>query len=154
MKVELVKQKVSNEYGEDYRYKILNMTPCCGRIEHAKEIGVINPSDFYEYFGDEGIPGVAICWKEHQWSYGEEFEDDYAEQIKYCPFCGSPILVDIVKWEDVTERVSILEKEVDNLRKRYNRSGSIKKREELNVEMNKLQKEIDHYFSFGVYREN
>ena len=151
MKVELIKQTFDNHIS--YKYKPFKW--CC----HKSEINplmhlVYEYPECTEHEEESGMPEVCVslCYSEivHDWE--DEWQNDYYYKMAYCPFCGEPIEISIVAEEDVSKVVSELEKEREQMWKKYNKTDSKKKSEELRKIVYDLDDKINYFYELAEYR--
>lgn len=167
MKIELIKQTFKDEDGYSqigYKYKPFEF--CCERMEHNPlvKLSSVDSDDWcYRYECDEEDCINCNAAKNHPCMTLEEvveirsYEDEWTEAhnypIDYCPFCGESIEVSIVKEEDVTEAYHNLEKERKEMYNKRNKTDSIKKRQELEKIVRKLDNELNSFYNLEEYKE-
>ena len=145
MKIELIRQRFNGTGG----YKYNPFSYCCNKIKDNPRIVFNEETGSYEDIS----PVFAIWYSETESSWGDEWENDYYYKINYCPFCGEPIEVSVVGEEDVDEQYKALEKQRDNLYKKYHKTDSKKKSEELYKAINEIDSQIDWFYKLDEYRE-
>lgn len=89
---------------KDVSYKILEVHKCCQKLIYNNGYIDIN-REFDESGNDDDYYTVKIHRDEICNTFGEDFYHKYYETINYCPFCGSPILIDIVSTIDKNKRI-------------------------------------------------
>lgn len=112
MKVKLIKQKYNNKIA----YKILETNYCCKAIKNIPIIDVFNEKDSFDN-DDDFIPSVMINETISEYHDDLNWIEDHYYRIKYCPFCGAKIELNLEKEEDVSENFNKLIKERDKLKK-------------------------------------
>ena len=83
----------------------------------------------------------------------DEWENDYYYKISHCPFCGKPIEITVVGEEDMDEYHKVLSKQRDELWKKYNRTDSKKKSEELRKQVQELDDQINWLYHLAEYKK-
>lgn len=137
MKIEVSKWIFDNTHS----YKIKSLTKCCDEIMNSN---VITLADDYENDDDTDY---SVKLREVNYQY-DNYEGDYYdyvtyESIKYCPFCGKRIDIDIVEILDKNEKYLPLKKTRDELWNKYKKTDSIKKSNKLQQEVRELDEKIN-----------
>lgn len=123
-------------------YKIIQAEKCCDKILNSQVV-VLN--DEYEN-GDDTDYSVKLQKYEHYWDYEDEIEDYTYEPIKYCPFCGEEIEIEIVNTVDKNEEYPELKNKRKELWDKYKNTDSIKELQSLKPIINSLDKEINEMY--------
>jgi hypothetical protein len=145
MFVEVVKQNFRDSRG----YKVLHKDWCCEELKNNPTIDLYD-----EYFDDEiDLPQMAIHEAVTEYSYEDEFTEDYFYPIKFCPFCGKAIRIIVAKEEDVTEEFNRLVEQREALYKKYINIRGIKKRIELRDKLDGLDMDINYFYNLCDYKE-
>ena len=129
-------------------YRDTNIATCCGRMEKSPCI-ILNNS--YDAMAKQSSYSVKLIETESHSDYegGFDTDEDYYK-IDYCPFCGSRIIVEIVKQEDKTALYVELKNKRDEMWKECQMTDSKSKAEDLRQDVRRLDKEIeDFYMSEG-----
>lgn len=150
MKIELIKQKFNSTRG--YKYKPFSW--CCDKIQE-------NPCIVFsdEIYTDDDIdnectfPSFALWYSEVIKDWDDEYEEDTYYKINYCPFCGEPIEISVVGEEDIDECYKVLSKQRDELWKKYKRTDSKKKSEELRKQVRELDDKINWFYHLAEYKK-
>lgn len=127
-------------------YKILDIEKCCNEIINSKNISINTEYDENEtYVGDNPEYSVKIVRAEERWDGedGYSYFDNYYETIKFCPFCGQEIFIEVVNEVDKTEEYKPLREERDVLWKKCWKTDSKKKESELRKQVNELDNRIN-----------
>lgn len=172
MKIELIKQTFVDEYGSSetsFKYKPIKW--CCEKIEHNPLIN-IGIDENYGYdesncscngdcedcdidcddTNDENrMPSVTLKYTTTITSYEDTWTECNYYRIDYCPFCGEPIEVSIVKEEDVSDIYQKLNKEKDEVWNEIEKTDSIKKQNELHKISQILSRQIHYFDSLAEY---
>lgn len=119
---------------DDINYKILELEKCCDKLINSKNI------DLYADYYDDYDYSVNLIREERD--YDEYSEFDY-EKIKFCPFCGELIIIEIVNEVDKTNEYKILKEERDISWKKCCKTDSKKKEGELRQRVWELDKNIN-----------
>lgn len=162
MKIEVIKQIVD----DTEIYKIKKMEYCCQKLKRNPMIKLFNeyienaychhcnvPDDFdckdceLQEEADEYGKRLSMMIQEKD-TYPEPWEDGYITDyryypIQYCPHCGKPIEIEIVKEEDVTDQYRNLIKQRNIIQNKIRSTDSKKKEEELRKESNIIAKKLD-----------
>ena len=172
MKIKVVEQIIRKDGYEDVIHKYLPFEYCCEKLKHTKYIELT----------DELISYCSICKEEDRYdcenncdliederrvsmsfyyddTYPEPWEDYYNTDtyfipLDYCPFCGDKIEVEIVKRENITDKYLELDREYEEIHKKWMKCDSIKRRTALDEERNKCIKKMNELKAFGEYQEN
>lgn len=83
-----------------------------------------------------------------------DWEDTYYYPIKYCPFCGEKIEVEVLESIDKTKEVEKINSMIEELRKKVNSCDSKKKCASLNKEIKALYALSDYYYTTGEIDDN
>ena len=92
-----------------------------------------------------------MCHTEVYRDWEDEYEQDTYYKINYCPFCGEPIETSVVGEEDVDNYYKSLRKQREELWKKYNKTDSKKKAQELYEQVHKLDNQIDWLYRLTEY---
>lgn len=167
MRIELIKQIL----GEDVSYKYKPFKYCCDKLKDMPYISLENEfvsnnvCNKCEIGNCDNCPNnvddlgykVAMMFR-YDDTHPEPWEDydttdTYYFPIKFCPFCGEPIEVAIIKEEDKTELINNLFKQLDDLRKKCSRTDSKKREVELREQICGIDNVINELNSIGEYKE-
>ena len=148
MKIELIRQKFNGTRG--YKYKPFSW--CCDKIQE-------NPCIVFsdEVYADDDIddectfPAFALWHSEVFKDWEDEYEQDTYYKINYCPFCGEAIEISVVSEEDVDDYYKSLSKQREELWKKYNKTDSKKKSQELYEQVHELDNQIDWLYQLVEY---
>lgn len=148
MKIELIRQKFNGT--REYKYKPFSW--CCDKIQE-------NPCIVFsdEIYTDDDIddectfPSFALWYSEVIKDWDDEYEEDTYYKINYCPFCGESIEISVVGEEDIDECYKVLSKQRDELWKKYKRTDSKKKSEELRKQVRELDDKINWFYHLAEY---
>ena len=172
MKIELIKQTLNSDYGyleNCYKYKPIEW--CCERIKNNPLIKLGVDEDYYYKFNCpedcnddcdvcdmvnndiEHVPSMTIEYEVTVNSYDDYWTEEHCYRIDYCPFCGEPIEVSIVEEEDISEVYHNIEKEREEMYKMRVKTDSIKKRQELDVIVRKLDEKLNYFHSLEEYKK-
>ena len=145
MKIELIRQKFDGV--KSYKYKPFQW--CCDSIKE-------NPCIVFStevYVNDENtLPAFSLWHSEIIKSWEDEWEQDTYYKISHCPFCGEPIDISVVSEEDMNEYYKILSKQREELWKKYIRTDSKKKSEELRKQVQELDDQINWLYKLVEYK--
>lgn len=158
MKIELIKLKFSNTCS--YKYKPFKY--CCNEIQNDKAI-IFTDEDLVcnDTFGlivrdsdDNIIPQFCNSYTETFNSWGDEFEQTDNYPIKFCPHCGEEIKISVIDEIDISDKYNELSKQRKELWKKYQKTDSKKKEYELREQVDKLDKQINDFYSLEGYQED
>ena len=145
MKTKLIRQKFSGNTA----YKILSREWCC---EQLKENPLVVPSSDYREDGKEdSIPALVLRREYTFHSYADEFTEISYFKINFCPFCGSPVSVEVAAEEDVSEEFEALSEKRKEIVRELKTNDSKKREKELLKERNHLDNQINWYFQMVSY---
>lgn len=157
MKVELIKQVfVVDGYNESsYKYKPFKW--CCQDASTNPLIELVceyldNTNDYDEY--NSLKPSITLRHSYTTYDWEDEYQEDVYYKINYCPFCGEPIEFILVGEEDVSEIVSKLKTKRDEVWKKYTKTDSKKKSEELRKVVYELDSKINYFYELSEYDDN
>ena len=156
MKIQVIQREFKSHGSYSKSYKICNCEYCCEGIKHLPNIDFYfkvaentdNPiEDDYGYGQDLGIMLQHSVTYHDPWDYDDYgYTEDYYYKLNYCPICGKKIEVDIVDNVDVTTEYEVLQKERDEVNKKYMKTNSIKKQSEYLKRRQELDREIDNFY--------
>lgn len=166
MKIELIKQTFKDEADDlQIRYKYKLFKYCCERMENNRliKLSSVDSDDWcYRYECDEEDCSNCNAAKDHPCmtleevaritSYEDEWTEVYNYPIDYCPFCGEPIEISVIKEEDVSEAYQNMRKERDEMRDKFNKTDSIKEQRELGEVVRKLDDKLNHFYRLEEYK--
>lgn len=133
MDVELIKQTFDGEIG----YKINKVDWCCDALKTNPVIGIYDEYD---------TPAVMIRSTERITSYEDSWDDDTYFTIKFCPFCGKPVNVTVIREEDVSEEFEKLKKQRHEAWQKAQKTDSKKEYCKLREMVRELDKKINWFY--------
>lgn len=147
MKIDLVKIKLSQ--CDKYKYKPIKW--CCDEIKN-------NPMTLFTKDDLVRIEGWG-CQKHPQmclnFDYVVDYEDNYEitknYSIKYCPWCGEKIDINVVDELDMISRERKIFNELEKLHEKRNKSDSISERTRLSKKEELLRDEIDKMYELDEW---
>ncbi len=154
MKIELIRQRFNGSRG--YKYK--QFAYCCDKIKDNPRIMFsdeveLDINNLDDCLDDEcTFPAFTIWHSETVVSWGDEWENDYYYKINHCPFCGEPIDISVVSEEDMDEYYNILSKQREELWKKYNKTDSKKRSQELYEQVHELDDQINWLYQLAEYK--
>ena len=122
-------------------YRIVQAEKCCDEILNSETV-VLN----YEYENDDDTD-YCVKLVKGEWEYYSENYDYTYEKIKYCPFCGSKIEIEIVNTVDKTEEYFELKEKRKTLWSKCNKTDSKRESEELRIEVGILDSKINAMYN-------
>lgn len=127
--------------GLDISHKITFLNYCCEFMDDCSYIELGTDYDCSE--------PISICIMETvPWSDGSTmFNDVLYHEIKFCPFCGKPILLCVTETEDITKIYDDLQEEQNILIANAKTEDSISKRDKLMSEARLISKKLDEYLT-------
>lgn len=151
MRIELVKQKFNDSRG--YKYKPFQY--CCNKLSDSTVIEFSNecPNESGMCDEDGHIPQMMIHESEMVYSYGDEWQQDGYYPIRFCPFCGEPIEVDVISVEDKTEYYNRLKQDRGTVWEKCRETDSKTEEQNLLKQRNKLDNLINSLYELGEYKE-
>ena len=148
MKIELIKQKFNSARG--YKYKPFSW--CCNKIQDNPCVVFSDEVYTEDTIDDEcTFPAFALCHTEVYRDWEDEYEQDTYYKINHCPFCGEAIEISVVSEEDVDDYYKSLSKQREELWKKYNKTDSKKKAQELYEQVHELDSQIDWLYQLVEY---
>lgn len=148
MKIELVKLNLS----DDSVYKYKHMSFCCDKLKDNSIIQ-LTEAMYYKDSDYDDIPRMCLVNHEELTEWGEEMQATTYYPIKYCPFCGESIDIEVVAEEDVTEKYKSWKREYDILVKGARVTDSKAKEQHLRKKIQELDDKIRHLYEIGEYRQ-
>ena len=153
MKIKLIRHRFNDTRG--YKYKPFYY--CCDKIKDNPRIVFSNEveldvNDLDDCLDDEcTFPAFAIWHSETVHSWEDEWENDYYYKISHCPFCGEQIEISVVGEEDVDDYYKSLGRQREESWKKYNKTDSKKKAQELYEQVHELDNKIDWLYQLAEY---
>ena len=148
MKIELIRQKFNSTRG--YKYKPFSW--CCNKIQDNPRVVFSDEVYTEDTIDDEcTFPAFALCHTEVYRDWEDEYEQDTYYKINHCPFCGEPIEISVVGEEDVDDYYKSLSKQREELWKKYNKTDSKKKAQELYEQVHELDSQINWLYQLAEY---
>lgn len=148
MKIELIRQKFNGTRG--YKFKPFSL--CCDKIQDNPCVVFSDEVYTEDTIDDEcTFPAFALCHTEVYRDWEDEYEQDTYYKINHCPFCGEPIEISVVGEEDVDDCYKSLSKQREELWKKYNKTDSKKKAQELYEQVHELDSQIDWLYQLAEY---
>lgn len=152
MKIELTKIR----YGEDettYKYKPFSY--CCEKIKENDGIIFTNEdfvdNDFRDEYDD--TPRFCVTITERISSYEDSWDETRNYPIEYCPHCGEKIEISVVREMDMTEEVTRLRKEREEMLIKSNVTDSKKEERELKEKVRAYDRKIRWYYDVTEWEE-
>lgn len=128
------------EFDETASYKIRELHKCCDEIMRSKNIELI-----HEYDNEDDSD---YSFKLTNSYYDDQFGDYYEyEHIKYCPFCGAYIKIDIeevIDKSDEFDKLIALERE---LALKARDTDSRRQYDRLKDELREIRNKIGEYYT-------
>ena len=148
MKIELIRQKFNDTRG--YKYKPFSW--CCNKIQDNPCVVFSDEVYTEDTIDDEcTFPAFALCHTEVYRDWEDEYEQDTYYKINHCPFCGEAIEISVVSEEDVDDYYKDLSKQREELWKKYNKTDSKKKAQELYEQVHELDSQINWLYQLAEY---
>ena len=148
MKIELIRQKFNGTRG----YKFKPFAWCCDKIKDNPCVVFSDEVYTEDIIDDECIfPAFALCHTEVYRDWEDEYWQDTYYKISHCPFCGETIEISVVGEEDVDDYYKSLSKQREELWKKYNKTDSKKKAQELYEQIHELDNQIDWLYQLAEY---
>jgi len=123
-------------------FKIVEFKKCCDDI--IKSPNTCLNSDYGCYEEDEEDEySVKLIQTEYDHDMGDLY---YYEKINFCPFCGKPIYVDIIREIDKNEIYDQLTEERKMLWDKWNKTDRKQEVQKLGKRVNELDKEINNLY--------
>lgn len=121
-------------------YKILKIEKCCDKILKSSNITLNSEFSEDDTYEDEKGYSVKLIRKETDY---EGYTDYFYETIRFCPFCGKSIGIQIVNEVDKTDEYKTLTNEREILWKKCCKTDSRKKEQELREKVRELDNKIN-----------
>lgn len=116
-------------------HKIVAVTKCCEDILDEDYLDLTSKDDYGTCIGY----GIKLVRTEYDEYY-------YYKDIKYCPFCGSPINIIVDDTIDYTDSYNKLKEQQGELYKKLNKSDSVKSRKTIYTEVEEINKRISYMY--------
>lgn len=156
MQIELIKYLLAKDSAV-YKYKPLQC--CCKKLEHDMHTAI---SDEYILEGEDlvdtsfedtdGIQIPHMCLMSNC-ELDEDFWNTVYSPIKFCPYCGEEIKLKMLPVRDVKDKVADLENKIEEKKRLYRASDSVRERDTLNQEIIQLRNELDNYWNISISKE-
>lgn len=147
MKVQLLKQIFSSNGYTTHGYKIKHIEYCCNNLS---ECPIFEFST--EEVDEDGVPSPSIREDVDDSEYGETYEYSNYYRIKFCPFCGKPIIVEVIGEEDVVELFNEIQAKRNEIHKKYMRTDSKKKEYQYGSMRNQLDNLLNYFYELCDYK--
>ena len=150
MNIELIELTFDDYNG--YKYKPFEW--CCEKLKDNPLIDLTDGYTDYECLDtcENVVPSVTIQQTEILRDWEDEWEEHTYYKLDYCPFCGEAINVNIVAKEDVTEPYLKFQKERSEVWRKYCRTDSKRKSEELSKTVRELDTKINYFHNLEKYK--
>lgn len=148
MRLELIKQNFDGDTG--YKYKHINF--CCDKFKDKPFIELTDES-YYDDGDSDRKPRMCLVYNYEWTEWGEVMQATTYYPIKYCPFCGESIDIEVVAEEDVTEKYKSWKREYDILVKGARVTDSKVKEQHLRKKIQELDDKIEYLYEIGEYRQ-
>lgn len=129
--------EIANEYPNNYS--------CCTECESENSKYDISNNETFGLFLTENV-------KTTDWE--DTFLDTYYYPIKYCPFCGEKIEIEMLGSIDKTKEAEKIDSMIKELKEKIASCDSKKKCESLNKEIKALYNLSDYYYTTGEIDDN
>jgi len=146
MNIELIRQTFDCYDG--YKYKPFEW--CCEKLKNNPIINLV--CEYTDECEDTITPSISIRFTESFYDWGDEYEEETYYKLTHCPFCGEPIVINVIGEEDVTEKYVELHKERDKMWKKYTRTDSKKKEAELRKVVYELDDKVNYFHNLSEYK--
>lgn len=147
MKIDLVKIKLSQ--CDKYKYKPIKW--CCDEIKN-NPMTLFTKDDLVRIEGWDYQKHPQMCLN---FDYVVDYEDNYEitknYPIKYCPWCGEKIDINVVDELDMISRERKIFNELEKLHEKRNKSDSISERTRLSKKEELLRDEIDKMYELDEW---
>lgn len=90
-----VEKWITDEY-DNVSYKIKSIEKCCDKLTNSKNISINNKYSEGDNSYEDDSYSVKLVRKEEEGVPWEDYIETnyYYEKIDFCPFCGSPIIIE------------------------------------------------------------
>jgi hypothetical protein len=156
MKIQVIQREFKSHGSYDRSYKICNCEYCCEGIKQIPNIDFYfevaentdNPiEDEYGYGFDLGVMLQHSVTYHDPWDYDDYgYEQEYYYKLNCCPICGEKIEVEIVDNIDITTEFESLQKERDEVHKKWTKTDSIKKKNEYEKRRHELDRKMESFY--------
>ena len=152
MKIDLIKINVKEH--STYKYKPLQY--CCNALKNNECVNMcmddIYVNGYVQDDDEEDFPTLCTTYLyevgdwEDTWTMAKNYS------MNFCPHCGQPINLEVIAEEDHGQEVDILETERESIFKKIRITDSKSKTEELNKQLQMINKRINDLYDFGEYQ--
>lgn len=163
MKIRAKKIKI----GDSIDYKYFKPKYCCTAMEKNPMIDIYNeyPDNYLckdcdkldctgcEIEDSDSTFGMFLSTEIEVRDWEDSWPETYYYPIKYCPFCGEPIEIEITETVDKTVEIEQLANKMSKIRKQIWSCDSKKKCLELEERINSLSEIEDYYYTTGEIDE-
>ena len=127
---------------------------CCKELKNNPCIEFTN--EYLESVEEDAFPLPQVCTRDvvHTTSYEDDFEDIYNYPIQYCPHCGQPIEISVIKTIDCSKQYEELEKEREELSKKVNETDSKIETKKLKEQIKTIHDSIEDFYHFNEWKPN
>ena len=148
MKINLVKIKLSQ--CDKYKYKPIKW--CCNEMRNNPVTLFTNDDlvriDDWIY---HGYPQMCLNYDYVEQDYEDDYEIIKNYPIKYCPWCGEKIEINVADELDMVSRERDIINKLKNLHEKINKSDSISERTRLSKKEELLRDEIDKMYDLDEW---
>lgn len=130
------------KFDDTKSYKILELKKCCDEIINSNTITLCD--DYNE--GSDADYSVKLSQYHCEHSYEDYFDHYTYENIKYCPFCGEKINIEIVSVINKDNCYIELSNKRDSVWSKINKTDSKKKESLLRNELMELDNKINQLY--------
>ena len=147
MKTQLIKQVFSPNGYTTHGYKMKHIEYCCNNLS---ECPIFEFS--MEEVDENGVPLPSIREDVEDGEYGETYKYSNYYRIKFCPFCGKPIIVEVIGEEDVVDLFNEIQTKRNEIHKKYIKTDSKKKEHQYGSMRNQLDDLLNYFYVLLPYK--
>ncbi|MDV3429159.1 MAG: hypothetical protein LIR50_19375 [Bacillota bacterium] len=141
MNIEVEKWIINNDNSDDdCSYHIVNISKCCDKIINSKNI------ELNSEFDNDGLDSYTFKFVRTENIEYDVFES-YYETIKFCPFCGKKININVINIVNKTKEYNYLMNQRKMFWDKLNNTDSKKETELLQIQVTKLDNDINKILS-------
>jgi hypothetical protein len=124
---------------EHLAYKVTSIDFCCDSINQCMTIDLETETDFK--------PHISICQSVEYYADGDSYPTIECTPIKFCPFCGDEINIEIVDKEDLSVIYDTMQMTEMDYRNKSRITNSKKKEQEWLTLAREISDELNYYLS-------
>lgn len=119
--------------------KIKEFRPCCREVVKAQNVDIkfADPED--------KMPTLVLINKHVDYSWGDTFDWEEYQEIKFCPFCGKPVEINVLKEIPIAQVYDALKERRDLILAKIRKTDSKSACSQMENEIKEINRKMDWY---------